>query len=227
MARWVKVRREGGETPEATPLVTIRRTGVAFNAAFVRAASLEDKTRVSVHVDPESRRIGFKFLGDASDADSYALTKDGGGPGKGRLAQAATLLRLPWVAAVGRIDDRRLRRFKPTWSSAESMWVLSLCPAFGTRASAGSEIPSDARGIYRYRRGDEVVYIGHGQVRSRLNAPDRKEWDFETIEYSLVPNEEQQQRWETYWLDKFVEERGKLPIYNRIGGTSRSGSEEG
>jgi hypothetical protein len=221
MSPWVKVRREGGETPEGTPLVTIRRSGVAFNAAFVRVADLEDKTRVSVHIEPESWRIGFKFLSDPSDVDSYALTRDGGGRGKGRWTQAGALVKLPWVAAVARLDNERLRRFKPTWSSAESMWSISLCPAFETRVRAGSEVPSNARGIYRYRRGDEVVYIGRGEIRSRLTSPNRKEWDFDTIEYSLINDERLEQHWEAYWLDRFAEEYGKLPIYNRIGGTSR------
>ena len=44
------------------------------------------------------------------------------------------------------------------------------------------------------------------------------EWDFDIIEYSLIEDEEEQFRWEAFWLDKFVEEHGKLPIYNRISG---------
>ena len=48
MSGWVKVRREGGEAPEPTPFIAIRRQGVAFNAAFVRSASLLPKTHVSV-----------------------------------------------------------------------------------------------------------------------------------------------------------------------------------
>jgi hypothetical protein len=227
MSQWTKLRREGGESPEATPLVTIRRSGLAFNAAFARAASLRDKSHVSIHLSPDSFRIGLKFLDDASDADSYALTRDGGGRGEGRHAQSTALVHIPWVAAVARIEDKRLRRFKPVWLGAESMWVVSLCPAFEVRASAGTEVPSNARGIYRYRRGDEVVYVGRGQIRSRFNAPERNEWDFDTIEYSLVSDEKQQEHWESYWLDAFVAEHGKLPVYNRIGGTSRLRADEG
>lgn len=218
---WVKVRRKGGETPEATPFVTFRQGGVAFNATFMRTANLEGKTHVAILVDRESMRVGFKFLDGPSDADSYALTRDGGGTGDGRWAQAGALFGEPWVAAVLRIKDSRHRRFKPVWSSADSMWIVSLCPAFDTRVSAGSEIPSTACGIYRYLRGGEVVYIGRGQIRSRFNAPERREWDFEIIEYSLVPNEQQQAHWESYWLDAFVAQYGKLPIYNRIGGSTR------
>jgi hypothetical protein len=85
-----------------------------------------------------------------------------------------------------------------------------------------SEIPSTTRGIYRYRRGDDIVYIERGQIRSRSQAPECEEWDFETIEYSIVPDEAQQKKWEAYWLDKHVEQHSKLPFYNRIKGEHSS-----
>ncbi len=218
MAPWVKVRREGGEAPEATPYVSIRRGGVAFNAVFVRLGAIDKMTRVSILVDKESFRIGFRFLEDSSDEDSYALTRDGGGKGDGRWAQAGVLLKESWVAAIARIEDSRLRRFKPVWSSTDAMWVVSLCPAFELRVSSGSEISSGAEGIYRYLRGNEIVYIGRGAILSRYNSPERRDWDFEVIEYSSVKGEQQQKHWESYWLDAFVAQHGKLPIYNRIGG---------
>lgn len=231
MSPWVQVRRGGGETPEETPLVTIRPKGIAFNAAFVRSARLLAKKRVSAEADHDSFQIGFKFLDspsvDDSYANSYALTRDGGGRGEGRSAQAGALLRIPWIAAVARIEDNRLRRFTPTWFPAKSLWVVSLCPAFETRVSAASEIPAGARGIYRYRRGGETVYVGRGLIRSRLNAPERSEWDFETIEYSLIPDQKLQAHWESFWLDAFVGKHGKLPIYNRIAGKSRRSGSEG
>jgi hypothetical protein len=77
------------------------------------------------------------------------------------------------------------------------MWTISLCPAFEMRVGSGSEIPANAAGIYRYLRGNDVVYIGRGTIRSRFNSPERQEWDFDTIEYSIVLND-QQPHWESY-----------------------------
>ncbi len=51
-----------------------------------------------------------------------------------------------------------------------------------------------------------------------MNSPERVEWEFDLIEYSEIAEEEEQERWESYWLDQFVKENGRLPIYNRIGG---------
>jgi hypothetical protein len=219
------VRREGGEAAEATALIALRRGGVAFNATFVRANGLGRKQRVSVFLDEGSLSIGFRFLDGPTDEDSYALTHDGGGGGDSRWAQCGIIYREPWIAAVLRLKDQRLHRFKPVWSSTDSMWTISLWPAFETRVSSGSELPASATGIYRYLRGDDVVYIGRGVIRSRFNSPERREWDFDTIEYSLLPAD-QQPHWESFWLDNHVAQYGRLPVYNRIAGVGRAGSGE-
>lgn len=220
MAVWAKHRRKGGKAAEPTPLITIRRQAIAFNAHFVSSAQVSEKLRATVFVDEDSRRLGFKFHDEASEEDSFALTADGGGKrGGGRSIQVSSLMReCGWLRALSQHEDSRVRRFEPQWVSADSMWVISVSPAFEERVSDRSEIPSTTRGIYRYRRGDDIVYIGRGQIRSRAQAPDREEWEFETIEYSLVPDQAQQKKWEAYWLDRHVEQHGKLPFYNRIKG---------
>ncbi len=53
---------------------------------------------------------------------------------------------------------------------------------------------------------------------TRLNALGRREWDFDVIEYSILEDSTEQSEWESYWLNKFVEREGKLPVYNKIGG---------
>lgn len=125
----------------------------------------------------------------------------------------------PWLKVISRESDLKLRRFTPEWNSFESIWVISICPPFENCVRNGDEIPSDISGIYRYRRGDEIVYIGRGSVRSRSNDPIRENWDFDAIDYSIVPNETKQEKWESFWLDYYKEKHdGKLPIYNRIAG---------
>jgi hypothetical protein len=52
-------------------------------------------------------------------------------------------------------------------------------------------------------------------------------WRPEIIEYSIVLDDQQQAHWKSYWLDAFVAQHGKLPIYNRIGGATRRAASEG
>ncbi|MBK8036077.1 MAG: hypothetical protein IPK22_02950 [Verrucomicrobiaceae bacterium] len=221
---WVKYQRKGGAAPEPVSRVTLRKEGFAFNAHFVGAADLEAMTHVVIFTDPPNYRVGFQFKDfkdHAAEEDSLAMANDGGGSkGKrGRCVQSTGLMReSPWLKAIAQIEDSRVRRYEPKWSGTDGMWVISIAPAFEIRVSDKSDVPSNVRGIYRYRRGDEIVYIGKGQIRSRLNSPDREEWDFEIVEYSVLPDENQQTKWESFWLDRFVEMNGKLPIFNRISG---------
>jgi hypothetical protein len=219
MCAWQKHRRKGGETTDHSSFISFRRGGIAFNAVFASQAQMDKHTRVSIFVDQADFKIGLKFHGDSSDEDSYALCNDGGGVGRGRMVQTTNLVREhPWIGAIARIVDGRLRRFSPVWHSAERLWVVALRPSFENRVSHKSEIPAGTTGIYRYLRRKEIVYIGRGLVRSRVAVPDREGWDFDTMEYSSVADEHDQQKWETFWLDAFVSEHGKLPIYNRISG---------
>lgn len=225
MTKWIKYRRKGGKTPDAVPLVSIRRGQIAFNAHFVDIARLAEKSYATIFTVPERFLIGLRFHDEAPDEDAIALTYDGGSSkrGRGRCIQVAGLMRdQPWLAAIANVKESRLRRFEPKFNRNDSMWVISLCPSFEHRVSDRSDISPDSRGIYQYKRGDEIVYIGRGQVRSRLSAKDRENWDFETIEYSLLADEVEQEKWETFWLDRFVEHHGKLPLYNRISGKRKT-----
>lgn len=226
MTSWIRYRRKGGQTADPAPLVSIRINAIAFNAHFVATARLATKSHVAIFVDPKRFGLGFRFHDQAPDDDTIALTNDGGGGvrgGGGRCAQIAGLMREhPWLAAVAGIEDPRLRRFAPRWISADSMWTILLRPSFERHVSDRSEIPARTTGVYRYKSGDEIVYIGRGEVRSRAGSRERAEWDFETIEYSVIPDEGDQTKWEAFWLDRFVEEHGKLPLYNRILGSRPS-----
>jgi hypothetical protein len=107
--------------------------------------------------------------------------------------------------------------------------VIQLCPAFEERrARESADIPSDVRGIYRYlRESGEVVYIGRGEIKKRLSQPERHDWDFDRVEYSIVSDPDQQVKWEDYWITRFKESnKGRLPIYNKIAGSAKQTESE-
>ena len=206
-------------------LITIRRNQISFNAFFVNREKLDQKGYCVIYVDSQAYKIGFKFLEDATDPDALSLCTDGGSKkevGKvtgGRVIQTqATMREYDWISRISALENINLRRFEPKFDRIEGIWVISLFPTFEIRVSNVSEISSGLSGIYRYKNGDDIVYIGRGRIRSRLNSPERETWEFDTIEYSVVAGEEEQARYETFWLDRFVEETGTLPFYNRIGG---------
>jgi hypothetical protein len=78
-------------------------------------------------------------------------------------------------------------------------------------------------GIYRYlRENGEIVYIGRGPIKARLQSPERKEWDFDVIEYSIVLNPDDQVKWEDYWIERFkADHNGERPFYNVVSGSRK------
>jgi hypothetical protein len=221
--RWVEVTPTSGDSVQKQSLISIRPNTIAFSAQFILSNDLRGMKRVRLFLDSENREIGFVFLREADPSiASYALTQDGGsGETNSRAIGVAGLMAdNEWIRAVAAEKDRRVRKFAPKWdaTTAPPKWVISLCPAFETRVTDKSEIASGTRGIYRYRQGRDVVYIGRGQVRSRASAPERREWEFETIEYTEIASNEAQEKWEAFWLDAYVQENCVLPRYNRVAG---------
>lgn len=213
--------RSDGKRPDRLPLITLRTGAIAFNAAFVRAAEIEKMERASVLVDEEDSRLGFRFHNNVSDSNSYAVTRDGGGRGAGRVIQCQSLIqRHSWISGVARLQDKGARRFAPDLNRSEKAWVISLSPAFDVEVPDKKSIASNLRGVYRYLNGDEVVYIGRGAIRSRAGAADREGWIFDRIQYSVVASEQAQIKWESYWIHRHVSTYGERPRYNRILGKS-------
>jgi hypothetical protein len=219
MSPWVKWRREDGRSTDQKSFVSLRRGSMAFNAHFIRANNLSGFSRVTISLDVDRRRVGFSFHSDDTDQDSLALTSDGGSKGKGAKAiQVHSLMaKNSWLRAAAGVADKRARQYHP--SKSDGMWVITIRPSFEVQVADRAEIPSDVSGIYRYLDNDAIVYIGRGQIRSRLAAQERESWSFDAIEYSVIEDSEQQAHWEAEWLDEYRSQHGFLPRYNRVGGT--------
>jgi len=220
---WEIVIRDDRSEDADAPLVTVMPEGFLFNATFSRLAELDPGKRVTIYLDHENRKIAFEFHEDDRD-NCYRLGRVGGAKARSRRGAlqcwSQKPSKYPWVKRVCALPPKG-RRFRPTREGKK--WVIQLCPAFETRSKRNSpDIPADAVGIYRYVRSNgEVVYIGRGEIARRLASPERQNWEFEWIEYSIVANGDEQARWESYWLSRFREDQnGKLPIYNKIAGAS-------
>ena len=157
---------------------------------------------------------------EGSDEPFIAIRSDG------KVGLNATFVRIKqaWYAAVLRLSPKQ-RRFEPRQVSTQEgkLWVIQLCPSFEARRARESDrIPSDISGIYRYVRGEEVVYIGRGNIAKRLSEAVRESWEFDRIEYSVIDDPDQQVQWEAHWIDQYKDEHdGKRPLYNLIDGSSK------
>lgn len=109
------------------------------------------------------------------------------------------------------------------WLPADGLWTINVRPSFETRVESADSIEAGLCGIYRYLAGGQVVYIGRGDIRSRAKSPERADWVIDVIEYSVVEDVIDQEKWEALWLDEHRNQYGTLPLYNRIGGKRPAG----
>jgi hypothetical protein len=97
---WKKHVRTDARRAAGREFVSFRPMGIAFSAEFIEKHELGGKDRVSLLVDEQQRRLGFQFHKDAKDADSYALSSDGG-LSKGRWFQSRSVYTdYPWVKKI-------------------------------------------------------------------------------------------------------------------------------
>jgi len=222
---WELVTRDDFFEGSNAPFISVSKSHFSFNAAFVRHAELEPGSRATVYVDSDNRKIGFEFHADER-LNSFSLSaasSDKKGQKRKALQCAATgtVQKHKWIEAVTK-ENAKNRRFSPRKEG--SKWVIQLCPAFEERrARESKDIPSEISGIYRYvREGGGIVYIGRGPIKGRLQSPERKDWDFDVIEYSIVADPDEQVKWESFWIERFKDQNNnELPFYNKVSGSSK------
>lgn len=210
---WVKVKRLRPTSDE--PEVIIKHNRITFNVILDRLAELDKYSYVCIFSDDENRKLGFKFLRKKDDSDAFKLSRAGS---RGCWCYSSDLFSKNWVKKVAHNPD--LNRFLCT--KDEGMWTITLIPSFETYVvrNEACKISSSISGIYRYlNTTGDIVYIGKGSIKSRLAEKKREEWNFGTVEYSIVPDDREALSWERFYIDRFKNDNGgNLPLYNKVNG---------
>lgn len=215
---WEDVARDDARARRDEPIISIARDRIHFNACFARMAQLSSQHKAKISVDPDTFRIGFRFV---TDDDSQAFPLRGMNPSQPAIGGVWCTGRgvgskYPWIRHIAMLHSKKDRQFSPKKDG--DRWTIQLPPSCERRSDRnGTGIPPEARGIYRYldTKG-EVVYVGQGHLVRRLNAPERKDWDIQTVEYSIIDDQQDREYWEAYWLKRFKSDHGgRLPYYNR------------
>ncbi|NOY97010.1 MAG: hypothetical protein GXO81_11705 [Chlorobi bacterium] len=208
---WTKIKKSYFSSAE--PVISINNNRFSYNSVFSKIAELEKNSFVTYYVDEENRKIGFEFK---NIEDEYAF-KINLNKSKGNYSQSNELFSKDWIQKISKIKE--VNRFKPIKDG--NKFVITLLPVFEFRVLRTNylKIPSEASGIYRYIDNNNIVYIGKGKIRNRLKELSRKDWQFDTIEYSIIGDADLQFEWERFWIEQFKgKNENRLPAYNLISG---------
>lgn len=212
---------------DIAPKISLRKEHIGYNAVFVKVANLNKYNRVRPGIDHESYRIYFQFLyqdKNVKDTDgklknTLALYSDNPNhvtkaTGAQKLYEHNILLR-----NISEYENPKYRQFEVKQDPEDSsLWFAQLHPTFEHTVKSTADLKG-LRGIYRYKNNGLIVYIGKGDIESRINSPQRSKWVYDTIEYSIVNDPEKQFEWENFWIKMYKEDNeGKLPFYNQNSG---------
>ena len=224
---WVALKRSA-DANQDRPLVTFRSSGrgeIGLNASFIRKASAQDAHYISIHLSTDDSKLAINFIqlqpGEPVPEYAYRLTLDSRSEKRnsGRVVTAPGLKKSPRIKKIYSLKEAELRKFEPIFDLREKRWIVYLRPNFETAVSDRFSIPKGAHGIYRYILDSEVVYIGRGNIRDRVDIDLRKNWKYSSIEYSIVKDEKERIQLEGFYIKQHLNLFGKLPLYNLISGS--------
>jgi len=209
--------------PSVDEVLSISKSGIGFGAVFMKSNELQNKTSVSFYTDDEDPyKLGFEFYDESGKDNSLMLTSGNGTKGAGRNVKASELLNKNRILKSIQNDPVKSNRLFPIKKDkGSSIYYILLRPAFEIKVSFDkrNSIDEDISGVYRYLdKSKKVIYIGKGNIKNRVNSQERKEWGIETIEYSVLDLAEDMFKWESFYLDSYLNENGMLPTFNRISG---------
>ena len=213
--------------PSQDSVLYVNKSGITFSAQFVKKFGLENSEGVKFFSDDEDPYyLGFQFMTENTSANTLSLLATGRSKGgsAGFTVKASELINKNLVLKnIQRQPEKRDRTFEVKFDKKTGIYSVMLRPSFEITISwtDKNKIPESLSGIYRYLNSDgNVIYIGKGNIKSRANSPERKEWGVDKIQYSVITDDNNCYYWENYYLERFVATTGAKPPFNVIMGKS-------
>ena len=213
--------------PAQDSVLYINKSGISFSANFIKKEKLQDAKGVKFFADDEDPYyLGFKFKNELGEPNTLSLMASGrskGGSGGFTIKASELINKNPILKNVQRMTSKQDRTFEIFYDKKASIYSILLRPNFEIiiNFSDRNMIPDAFKGIYRYRNKEsQIIYIGKGGIKARVNSPERKDWGISKIEYSILLDDEIAFYWENYYLDRYVSTNGSKPPFNVIMGKS-------
>ena len=109
-------------------------------------------------------------------------------------------------------------RFSLKFYKEYDCYIFNVIPSFEI-SKKPNEIPGDITGIYKcFNRDKHILYIGKGNIKSRIKEHLGKGWELLKVDYSVIKDNDEMFKYEAYHLEQYKKENGAYPPENIIGG---------
>ena len=198
--------------------LSISTQGFGFSAKFIKDNNLGKNKFVQFGEDTENK---FKFYVGFPENNSESCFELQGHSKKNfnRTVKAGFFINSNDILKEIKNDKSltaQQRRFNLEYDKNNSMYFFQVIPNF--ESSCSPENLDDVQCIYRYLNNDNnIIYIGIGNLKKRFKAPEKSSWisEVKKIEYSLVEDKNDREKFENISLKAHVSKYGQKPIYNK------------
>ena len=207
---------------EHEEFITISKSGFFFSAEFIEKNNLklnqycqfftstENDYKFGVTFSKEKKEGSFKLLNsmNGSKYRNTAMARS--------VAASAFFNSSPIFSELKKNNHKN--RFGLMFCKESNCYVFNVIPSFEI-SKKPNDIPRDITGIYKcFNKQKHVLYIGKGNLKSRIKEHMNKGWDLHRVDYSVIKDQNEMFKYESYHLEQYKKDNGVYPPENMIAG---------
>ena len=206
---------------EIDEYITISKSGFFFSAEFIEKNKLTLNNYCQFFTSSENDyRFGVSFSEEKQEGSFKIINTLRGKYKDNSMARSVTASSFfnntPIFKELTKNNCRN--RFSLKFNKQDECYIFNVIPAFEI-SKKPTEIPGDITGIYKcFNKNKNVLYIGKGNIKSRIKEHLGKEWEIAKVDYSVIKDNEEMLKYESYHLEQFKKDNGAYPPHNLIGG---------
>ena len=206
---------------EIDEYITISKSGFFFSAEFIEKNKLTLNNYCQFFTSSENDyRFGVSFSQEKQEGSFKIINTLRGKYKDKSMARSVTASSFfnntPIFKELTKNNCRN--RFSLKFNKQYGCYIFNVIPAFEI-SKKPTEIPGDITGIYKcFNKNKNVLYIGKGNIKSRIKEHLGKEWEIAKVDYSVIKDNDEMLKYESYHLEQFKKDNGAYPPHNLIGG---------
>ena len=206
---------------EIDQYITISKSGFFFSAEFNDKNKLTDNNYCQFFTSNDSEyKFGVTFSKEKNEGSFKIINTLKGKYRDKSMARSVTASAFFNSTPIFKelTKNKCKNRFSLKFSETDNCFIFNVIPSFEI-SKKPNDIPGDITGIYKcYDKEKYVLYIGKGNIRSRIKEHLSKGWELSKVDYSVIKDNDEMFKYESYHLEQYKKDNGAYPPENLIGG---------
>ena len=206
---------------EIDQYITISKSGFFFSAEFIDKNKLTDNNYCQFFTSNDSEyKFGVTFSKEKNEGSFKIINTLKGKYRDKSMARSVTASAFFNSTPIFKelTKNKCKNRFSLKFSQADNCFIFNVIPSFEI-SKKPNDIPGDITGIHKcYDKEKYVLYIGKGNIRSRIKEHLSKGWELSKVDYSVIKDNDEMFKYESYHLEQYKKDNGAYPPENLIGG---------